>query len=55
MLSVPIPELPAYDVAKDEKLSREDEGVVAIAKLRGGKEAEKKPAVAKAESPKSKQ
>jgi len=25
MLSVPIPELPAYDVAKDEKLSREDE------------------------------
>jgi hypothetical protein len=41
-LGVPIPNLPPYDPAKDEKLPWEDEIVAAIEKLRAEKEVEKK-------------
>jgi hypothetical protein len=40
-LGVEIPNLPAYDPAKDGKFPHEDEVVAAIAKLRAEKEAEK--------------
>lgn len=41
-MNVPIPNLPPYDPAKDEKLPWEDEVRAAIEKLRAEKEAEKK-------------
>ncbi len=40
-MNVPIPNLPPYDPAKDEKLLWEDEVRAAIEKLRAKKEAEK--------------